>query len=90
MKSIPATASITDSASLCAPATTAQISSGLATVSRAARAWRRLSPWASSTAPRPTTMKGTAENTCSQNTMSCMFSPPSRLASSWVQEVIGP
>ena len=35
-------------------------------------------------------MKGTTENTCSQNTMSCMFSPPSLLATSCVQEVIGP
>ena len=32
----------------------------------------------------------TAENSCSQKTMSCMFSPPSWLASSWDQEVIGP
>ena len=73
---IPATANITESASLCAAATTAQMSSGLQTVSRAARACRRLSPCASWTMPAQAMMKGTTVNTCSQNTMSCMFSPP--------------
>jgi hypothetical protein len=35
-------------------------------------------------------MNGTTANTCSQNTMSCMFSPPSLFASNWVHEVMGP
>ena len=73
---IPATANITDSASLWAVATTAQMSTGLQTVSRAARAWRRLSPCASCTMPAQAMMNGTTVITCSQNTMSCMFSPP--------------
>ena len=90
MNIIPATANITDSASLWAPATTAQISSGLAMVSSVARAWRRGSPWASITTPAQAMMNGTTAKTCSQKTMSCMFSPPSLLASSWVHEVIGP
>ena len=77
-------------ASLCAPATTAQISTGLAMVSSAARACRRRSPWASTTTPAQAMMNGTTAKTCSQKTMSCMFSPPSWLASSCDQEVIGP
>ena len=90
MNSRPATANITASASLCAPATTAQINSGLAIVSNAARPCRRGSPCASISTPAQAKMNGTTENTCSQNTMSCMFSPPSLLATSCVQEVIGP
>ena len=78
------------SASLWAPATTAQISIGLATLSRVARACRAVSPRAIRTTMALAAMKGSTEETCSQNTMSCMFSPPSRLAPHWTAVMIGP
>jgi hypothetical protein len=90
MNSKPPTANITASDSLCAPATTAQINNGFAMVSSATRPCRRVSPRASSSTPAHAKMNGTTEKSCSPNTMSCMFSPPSLFAVSWVQEVMGP
>ncbi len=78
------------SASLWAPVTTAQMSIGLATLSRVARACRAVSPRAIRTTMALAAMKGSTEETCSQNTMSCMFSPPSRLAPHWTMVMIGP
>lgn len=88
---MPATANTTDSASLWAPAITAQISTGFAIVISAARAWRCGSALrAMNSTPRQHRTNGTAEKSCNQKTTSCMLVPPSLLAATCVQEVIGP
>ncbi|MPM60079.1 hypothetical protein SDC9_106926 [bioreactor metagenome] len=87
---MPSIANITDQPSLCAPAVIAQISSGLAMVSRAARPLSWSSPCASQTTTALVTRNGTNADNCSQKTMSCMLRPPNRLASSCTQLITGP
>ena len=86
----PSSANMIARASLCAPATTAQMSIGLATLSRVARAWRAGSPRAIRTTMALAARNGSTEETCSHHTMSCMFSPPSWFAAHWTVVMIGP
>ncbi len=86
----PMMANTSVSASLCAPATTDQISSGLSSTNSTARVCRAASPAASRMITSPTTMNGITAIICSQNTTSCIDSPPSTLASHWDADAIGP
>lgn len=69
------TAKATAWASLCDPATTAQMSTGLASTSSTALARARGSGPARKSASRPTTMKAAAFSRCSHITVVCVEAP---------------
>ena len=84
------TANTTHSASLCAPATTAQITRGFRTVNSTARACRTSSPPTIATSTAPMTSSGTIPKTWSHQTTSCIDSPPSTFANHWDAVASGP
>ncbi len=83
-------ANTTLSASLWAPTRTPQIMSGLRTVNSTTRACNLWSSLASFTAMNPVIRKAVRVNICSQNTVLCMFSPPSTEARYWEYDATGP
>ncbi len=87
---IAAIANSTANASLCACAVTAQIIAGLTRVNSAARVCSSGLPPAILYAIRPIPSIGMRQNSWSQNTTSCMDVPPSRFASVWLADTIGP
>jgi len=86
----PAIANTSEIASLCAPAITAQISSGFRIVSSTERVCRAGLPWASLIMMPQITMNGITHIICSQNTTSCIESPPSTFARYCENDAIGP